>query len=94
MLSEKIIERIRKEEQQYSAWQKIWSSIFQPKLIPALALGCIVTFGIFFILEMNNEASKPLEVDFAQFSDIELNHYIMANLEGFDNEIIETNYMR
>ena len=92
-LPEKVFDKIRKEEEAKSSkWMTWLRSLWAPKLIPAYAMAAIVGLGIFWFAEQGNEHCD-LDCEFAQIDEAALSDYIFANLDDFNDHMIETNYL-
>ena len=90
-LPEKVFERIRKQNKA-PKWVQIFASLWQPKLIPAYAMAVIIGFGIFWIANQGATTVCDLDCELAQIDENVLNEYVIAHLDDFDYNIIETSY--
>ncbi len=91
-LPEKIFDKIRKEEEKIPAWRVWLAQAFQPKLRVAYAIAAAVVLGL-FIMNSQNVNPESLEMQFAELSEQDLNNYVLANLEDFDDSWLSTNYV-
>ena len=89
-LPEKIFSRIRKEDEKKPVWQVWLDNAFRPKLRIAYAIAAAVVLSL-LIFNNPGEQATSLDVQLAEISDQELDNYVLANLNDFDDDWFTNN---